>query len=50
MAGPSSWNVLPVDVGSSLFIWSMDRFANLLKMHLFGVAYSQVLSNVYYTL
>ena len=36
MAGPSSWNVLPVDLKSSCF--SYDMFAKHLKTHLFGLA------------
>ena len=37
VAGPSSWNVLPVDLRSSSF--SLDTFAKHLKTHLFGLAY-----------
>ena len=39
VAGPSSWNVLPVGLRSSSF--SLETFAKLLKTHLFGLAYSQ---------
>ena len=37
LAGPSSWNVLPVGLRSSSF--SLDTFAKHLKTHLFGLAY-----------
>ena len=39
VAGPSSWNALPVSLRSSSF--SLDMFAKHLKTHLFGVAYSR---------
>ena len=39
VAGPSSWNVLPVGLRSSSF--SLDTFAKHLKTHLFGLAYSR---------
>ena len=35
-AGPSSWNVLPIDLRSS----GLDTFAKHLKTHLFREAYS----------
>ena len=38
VAGPSSWNVLPVGLRSSYF--SLETFAKHLKTHLFGSAYS----------
>ena len=34
VAGPSSWNALPVDLRSSSF--GLDTFAKHLKTHLFG--------------
>ena len=37
VAGPSSWNVLPVGLRSSSF--SLDTLAMHLKTHLFGLAY-----------
>ena len=37
VAGPGSWNVLPVGLRSSSF--SLDTFAKHLKTHLFGLAY-----------
>ena len=39
VAGPSSWNALPVDLRSSSF--GLDTFAKHLKTHLFGLAYSR---------
>ena len=39
VAGPSSWNALPVSLRSSSF--SLDTFAKHLKTHLFGIAYSR---------
>ena len=39
VAGPSSWNVLPVGLRSSSF--GLDTFAKYLKIHLFGLAYSR---------
>ena len=39
VAGPSSWNALPVDLRSSSF--GLDAFAKHLKTHLFGLAYSR---------
>ena len=39
VAGPSSWNALPVGLRSSSF--SLDNFAKHLKTHLFGLAYSR---------
>ena len=39
VAGPSSWNALPVDLRSSSF--GLDIFAKHLKTHLFGLAYSR---------
>ena len=39
VAGPSSWNALPVGLRSSSF--SLDTFAKHLKTHLFGLAYSR---------
>ena len=39
VAGPSSWNALPVVLRSSSF--GLDTFAKHLKTHLFGLAYSQ---------
>ena len=39
VAGPSSWNALPVSLRSSSF--SLDTFAKHLKPHLFGIAYSR---------
>ena len=38
VAGPSSWNVLPVDSRSSSF--GLDTFAKHSKTHPFGLAYS----------
>ena len=37
VAGPSSWNALPVGLRSSSF--GLDTFAKHLKTHLFGLAY-----------
>ena len=37
VAGPSSWNALPVGLRSSSF--SLETFAKHLKTHLFGLAY-----------
>ena len=39
VAGPSSWNALPVGLRSSSF--GLDTFAKHLKTHLFGLAYSR---------
>ena len=39
VAGPSSWNALPVGLKSSSF--GLDTFAKHLKTHLFGLAYSR---------
>ena len=39
VAGPSSWNALPVDLRSSSF--GLDTFAKHLKTHLFGLACTQ---------
>ena len=39
VAGPSSWNALPVGLRSSSF--GLDSFAKHLKTHLFGLAYSR---------
>ena len=39
VAGPSSWNALPVNLRSSSF--GLDTFAKHLKTHLFGLAYSR---------
>ena len=39
VAGPSSWNALPVDLRSSSY--GLDTFAKHLKTHLFGLAYSR---------
>ena len=39
VAGPSSWNALPVGLRSSSF--GLDTFARHLKTHLFGLAYSR---------
>ena len=39
VAGPSSWNVLPVGLKS--FSFSIETFAKHLKTHLFGLAYSR---------
>ena len=39
VAGPSSWNALPVDLRSSFY--GLDTFAKHLKTHLFGLAYSR---------
>ena len=39
VAGPSSWNALPVDLRFSSF--GLDTFAKHLKTHLFGLAYSR---------
>ena len=39
VAGPSSWNALPVGMRSSSF--GLDSFAKHLKTHLFGLAYSR---------
>ena len=41
VAGPSSWNALPVGLRSSSF--GLDTFAKHLKTHLFGLAYSIIL-------
>ena len=38
VAGPSSWNALPVGLRSSFF--GLDTFAKHLKTHLFGLAYT----------
>ena len=38
VAGPSSWNALPVGLRSSSF--GLDTFAKHLKAHLFSLAYS----------
>ena len=38
VAGPSSWNVLPVGLRYSSF--SLETFAKFLKTHIFGLAYS----------
>ena len=39
VAGPISWNALPVGLRSSSF--GLDTFAKHLKTHLFGLAYSR---------
>ena len=39
VAGPSSWNALPVGLRSSSF--GLDTFTKHLKTHLFGLAYSR---------
>ena len=39
MAGPSSWNALPIVLRSSSF--GLDTFAKHLKTHQFGLAYSR---------
>ena len=39
VAGPSSWNALPVGLRSSSF--GLDTFAKHLKTHIFGLAYSR---------
>ena len=39
VAGPSSWNALPVGLRSSSF--GLDTFAKHLKTHLLGLVYSR---------
>ena len=38
VAGPTSWNFLPVDLRSSSF--SLDTFTKQLNQHLLGLSYS----------